>query len=282
MHSPTVTIVLPVKNCSDYLQATINSVLAQTYKDFELLIILDYADASTAAIAYGSRDVDDRIAVFPNTRPAGLANALNYGISLSKAKYIARIDGDDICAPNRIKTQLALINQSPGTGLVFSSFSTIDKHGACLRRYRIGCIRSSFLFFLFASFPPHSTALFDRELFNELGNYDEDYLRAQDRDLWLRFSKVCRICVAREQLVEIRRHSMGSSQSPSGSLLQKHYFILSTLSYFYPRLARNKLQSLITASSHILQFFPMNIRGKRLFTYLQLLILLTLIFVKVV
>ena len=280
MNSPAVTIVLPVKNCADYLQTTIDSVLAQTYTNYELFIVLDYADTSTATVAYRNEYRDSRISILQNMGPAGLANALNYGISHSKAKYIARIDGDDICAPNRIKIQLDLINRSPEIGLVFSGFNTIDKHGSFLRKYNVGWIRSNFLFFLLASFPPHSTALFNRELFYKIGTYNKNYHRAQDRDLWFKFSKVCNICVAREQLVSIRRHTMGISQSTSGSLLQRHFFILSTLSFLYPKLTHDELESLIKTNSQIFDMFPKIIKNNKLFTCLQLLILSTLIFIK--
>lgn len=124
--SPKVSVVMSVYNGEKYLPETIDSILNQTFKDFEFIIINDGSTDKTAKILT-SYD-DPRIRIF-NQENMGLTKSLNRAISLAKGEYIARMDADDISYPERLKKQVDYLNKNPDIGLVGSKYIRIDKRG---------------------------------------------------------------------------------------------------------------------------------------------------------
>ena len=122
---PLVSIILPAYNCEAYLQQTINSLLQQTYTNFELLIINDGSTDSTFEII--NSYTDSRIQLIQNDGNKGLIYSLNNGFELAKGKYIARIDADDICLPERIEKQVNWLEQNPSTAVVASTIQFINE-----------------------------------------------------------------------------------------------------------------------------------------------------------
>ena len=106
MQSPSISVIMPVYNTAKYLNEAIDSILNQTYKDFEFIIIDDCStDGSLDIIKTYS---DDRIILIENETNKGYVYGLNYALSFAKGKYIARMDSDDISLPNRFKRQFYL------------------------------------------------------------------------------------------------------------------------------------------------------------------------------
>jgi len=112
---PLVSILLPVYNGEEYLWEAIQSVLAQTFRDFELLVIDDGSSDRSLEILNGFQD--PRIRVVENVRNQGLPGTLNRGISLARGKYIARMDCDDVCVPRRLEWQVTFMEEHPKIGL---------------------------------------------------------------------------------------------------------------------------------------------------------------------
>src|ERR1700761_7503420 len=102
---------MPVYNCRQFVAAAIESVLNQTYANFELIIIDDCSSDNTLGVI--SSYTDKRIRLISKKENKGLIDSLNLGIALSAGKYLARMDGDDICAANRFATQLNFMELNP-------------------------------------------------------------------------------------------------------------------------------------------------------------------------
>jgi glycosyltransferase involved in cell wall biosynthesis len=124
---PQISVVMPVYNAEQYLALAIESVLGQTLTDFELLLINDgSADGSLTVM----RSFDDRrIRILNNDDNKGLVYSLNRGLAEARGKYIARMDADDICLPDRFQLQAAFLDEHPETGLVAGFISLTDEEG---------------------------------------------------------------------------------------------------------------------------------------------------------
>ena len=109
--APLVSVILPVYNCESFIHETVESILNQTYIDFELLIIDDASSDET--VMKIKQFEDDRIKLIEKPENTGYTNSLNQGIKLAKGKYIARMDSDDICEPNRFEKQVKMLENRP-------------------------------------------------------------------------------------------------------------------------------------------------------------------------
>lgn len=124
--SPLISVVLPVYNGAAYLRPTIDAILSQTQGDFELLVINDGSTDGSEAIIRSYTDSRIRYFHHPNK---GFAYTLNRGIGEARGKYIARIDADDICLPQRFEKQAAWLEERPGTDLAGCFITFIDEKG---------------------------------------------------------------------------------------------------------------------------------------------------------
>lgn len=127
MGSPTISVILPAYNCDRFIRAAVESVLQQTYPDFELLVIDDGSTDQTAAVV--SQLADQRVRLIRNEKNLGLVNTLNKGIGLAKGQYIARMDGDDLCMPDRFAIQLAYLRALPYPALLTATAQLINEDG---------------------------------------------------------------------------------------------------------------------------------------------------------
>jgi glycosyltransferase involved in cell wall biosynthesis len=118
---------MPVYNCELYIKEAIYSILNQTFTDYELIIIDDCSTDSTADII---KDYSDsRIIFFEKDSNSGYTNSLNYGLSVAKGEYIARMDGDDISLPTRLEKQVHFLNSNPDIVLCGTSYSIMEQQG---------------------------------------------------------------------------------------------------------------------------------------------------------
>ena len=128
MSAPRVSVVMPVYNSSPYLHEALDSVLAQSMEDWELLLADDGStdDSFAVAEAYASRD--PRIRVLHSERNLGVARTRNRGVAESRGEYIALLDSDDLWMPDKLEKQLALADSS-GADMVYCSYALIDEQG---------------------------------------------------------------------------------------------------------------------------------------------------------
>jgi len=203
--SPKVTVLMSVHDAERYLREAIDSILAQSFSDFEFLILDDASSDSSRTIVRGYDD--PRIRLIENQRNLGLTRSLNRGIELARGIYIARMDGDDLSKPERLGKQVAFLDAHSECAAVTTYSTKIDRDSTDVglartpvdgdeirRRLRRGnCIT-------------HGTVMMRKEALERVGRYDEAMERAQDYDLWLRFSEDHCICTIPEFLYLWRRH----------------------------------------------------------------------------
>ena len=122
---PKISLIMSVYNGEDYLAEAIESVLNQTFRDFELIVINDCSTDSTPEILNGFQERDNRVKVHTNEVNLRLPSSLNKAISLAKGKYVARMDADDICLPDRLEKQYDFMESHPDVALSSCRFMTL-------------------------------------------------------------------------------------------------------------------------------------------------------------
>jgi len=207
---PLVSVVLPVYNGAAYLREAIDSILAQTYSTFELIIINDGSKDDSASII--AQFDDPRIRTFSQANQ-GLAATLNRGIGLAQGAYIARQDQDDISLPQRLEKQVAFLQAHPEHGMVGSWAGIMVGERGTTRAHRHPADDLSLKFELLFTNPfVHSSMMIRREVFSTVGIYATDASRQppEDFELWSRVARAYKVANVPEILVTYREvpHSM--------------------------------------------------------------------------
>ena len=189
-HTPLVSVLMPVYNGERYLREAVESILAQTFTNFEFIIIDDGSTDNTWQILQGYAAHEPWIVLVRNENNIGLARSLNKGLALARGEYIARQDADDISLRQRLEKQVEFLDTHPDVVLVGTWGLVIDERGQIvgLRRRPCGCsqIRWSLLF---TSAFMHGSVMFRRaRVLEDVGYYDEDLPFAEDYDLWSRIA----------------------------------------------------------------------------------------------
>jgi Glycosyl transferase family 2 len=204
--SPRVTVVMPVYNGERHLAEAMDSILAQSYRDFELVVVNDGSTDATAEII-ASRD-DGRIVVIDNRENLGLSKSLNIAFRRARSSLLARLDADDIAEPQRLARQVAEMERQPGLGMVASWFDEIDDEG---RRLAAGRPPSDAIGIrwrlLFGNPIPPSTVMLRRDALADSAPHDESLSYAMDYELWCRLARANPVAVVEEVLVRYRKGS---------------------------------------------------------------------------
>jgi glycosyltransferase involved in cell wall biosynthesis len=181
--NPLVTVLMPVYNGGKYLKFSIESVLAQTYKDFEFLLINDCSTDDSMKTIRSFKD--SRIVVHTNAANVGQTKSLNLGLKLAQGKYIARMDADDMAYPQWIEHILKIYEKYPNYAAIGSAAIVINSHGEVKDVRKAPISWYDILFRIFFA-PPmnHVSTLLNRDLILGYGGYDEEFEIAQDYELW--------------------------------------------------------------------------------------------------
>jgi glycosyltransferase involved in cell wall biosynthesis len=216
-YMPSITVLMAVYNGERWLAESIQSVLEQTFTNFEFIIINDGSDDGSLQIINQFSKKDSRIRVY-NKKNSGLADSLNYGIAEARGEWIARIDADDICSLDRLQKQIEHVRLNTDLVLVGSGLVIIDENGQQSKVHLYPDRHSRLTRRLFRASPffAHSSAFFKLCSVRELGGYRTQFHRSQDQDLWLRLAETGRIACVREPLVLIRKHTQQISLDNSG------------------------------------------------------------------
>jgi glycosyltransferase involved in cell wall biosynthesis len=208
---PKVTVLVPIFNAEPFLRESLNSVFAQTFRDFELLAI---DDGSTD----GSHEVlssfhDSRLRMVNNSANRGLIFTLNRGLELAEGEYVARLDADDIAMPERLDRQVAFLDSRPAIALIGSFAEFIDPEGAPFLIQRVPLTFDDIIRKIFSSNCfVHPSVMFRTSVVRELGGFREEMLHAEDYDLWLRVIERHGVANLPEPLVRYRVHPGQLSQ----------------------------------------------------------------------
>lgn len=180
----TISVIMAVYNTPiEYLEESIQSVLNQTYKDFEFIIVNDYSDEKTTN--YLMSITEHRIKLIHNQENLGLTKSLNIALKNAKGKYIARMDSDDIAHPNRLETQLFYIQNHPEFVAIGSSFIVSNTNKVVHKKNIDKETRRTQLLF-FNQGLCHPTAFINKSFLDKHHiQYREDLKKAQDYGLWV-------------------------------------------------------------------------------------------------
>jgi glycosyltransferase involved in cell wall biosynthesis len=210
---PKVSVLMSVYNGSQYLRESIESILNQTFTDFEFIIINDCSTDNTWEILNEYAIQDQRLVLISNPENLGLTKSLNKGLQVAKGEYIARQDADDISLPQRLETQASLLNKHSDIALVSCNIEIINSEGCPIEKYHRSCESDLVGWYLlfYNHLGGHSQVIFRRDIVMNLGGYCENYRYAQDYELWCRIVKVGKIVILPEFLLQQRRHNQSIS-----------------------------------------------------------------------
>ncbi len=183
--SPVISVIMGIYNCAKTVPEAIDSILSQTYQDFELILCEDGSSDETLSVAksYQAR-YPDKIVLLVNEKNMGLNYTLNRCLSVARGKYIARQDGDDRSLPNRFETELEFLEQNPQYALVSAFLEVYDDNG--IWSHIINSEEPEPKDIIRGTAFSHSASLIRKSVFDKVGGYSEGkrLMRVEDKHLW--------------------------------------------------------------------------------------------------
>ena len=226
MPTPEMSVLMPVYNAERWLAEAVESVLAQTLTDFELIAIDDGSIDGSAAILAGFAARDSRVRVVRQPVNAGLTNALIAGYSRARGDLIARMDADDVCHRDRFRAQRDFLAGSPRHVLVGSLLVCIDECGRPTRSPPLPCAAGAIDAWHMSGrgdAVAHPAVVFRRGAYEAAGGYRPEFEPAEDFDLWLRMGEVGEVAVLPERLLSYRVHALSVSRRRAAAQDRAHW-----------------------------------------------------------
>jgi len=212
-----ISVLMTVYNDYLFLEEAINSILVQTFSDFEFLIVVEFnSSPKVIKIIEKYKSIDSRIKIFYNSKKLGISGSLNKGIRLSSCEYIARMDSDDVCIENRLERQLKFMENNKSITILGTNATFIDEHGKKIGKrddYPISdeLIKSNLIFYCVLRHPTimlRKKNIIDNNLF-----YDESYFATEDYELWNRAVKKVKFANMNEVLLEYRWYNFNATHT---------------------------------------------------------------------
>jgi glycosyltransferase involved in cell wall biosynthesis len=204
---PPISVLLAVYNGGRYLRAAVDSILAQTFGEFEFIIIDDGStDGSSALLAeYAAKDSRIRLVSRPNK---GLTATLNEGLALARGEFLARMDADDIALPQRFERQIAYLREHPECVLLGSRVMLVDPEGMPIRPWCHQLEHADIdTAHLNRGWPVvHPAVMMRTDAVRRVGAYRDQYNTLEDLDLFLRLAEVGKLANLPEILLHYRQH----------------------------------------------------------------------------
>lgn len=207
---PRLSVLLPVHDGERYLKSAIDSILAQTMPDFELLVLDDGSRDGSRVIAERAAEADPRVRVV-SLAHRGVAHTLNHGIGIARAPLVARMDADDVALPERFRLQLEHLERHPEIAVLGGQVRLVDTVSRVRRRSSkqppFPCSAKEIAeVSLYACVVCHPTVVMRTAVVRELGGYRPIIRHTEDYDLWLRVLEVAQIANLPDELLMYRRH----------------------------------------------------------------------------
>jgi len=215
MPVPHISIVMPVWNGEKYLGEAIDSILAQTFEDFEFLILDDGSTDGTSAILSKYEAQDSRVRVIQLTHE-GIVAALNHGVEEAKGEWIARMDCDDIAQPERLAKQMSALREEPQAVLCHTAIRQIGDPQYMTKLQRFPQTQSMIAARLCYQCPiVHPTVVFSKAAFLRAGGYRAEERHAEDYGLWGRMLTLGKFVGVNGPLLQFRVHGGSISKQKS-------------------------------------------------------------------
>ncbi|MDG6218134.1 MAG: glycosyltransferase [Candidatus Thermoplasmatota archaeon] len=256
---PIVSVIMPVYNNEKYLRESIESILNQTYTNFEFIIIDDCSSDSSWDIIQIYSEKDPRIIPIKNEKNLKIPKTRNKGIKISKGKYIVVQDGDDVSCPDRIEKQVEFMEKHTEYGALGSNMYVIDSNSEVIgeRIYINDFKKIKKAITRYNPIAQPSVIIRNSLLKNEIGNYNEDLIRCSDYDLWIRIGLKYKIGNLQESLVKYRRSDDQGLITNYNKSLKFTLFIQKK--YLFVKYYFNIWNVFLWISKHILLILPKNI-----------------------
>ncbi len=206
---PTVSVIIHTYNNEKFIAETIKSVLRQTYKDYEIIVVDDGSEDGTRdALHPYMQDIR-----YHYKENGGIASAKNAGISLSNAEFIAFLDHDDLWIPDKLKIQMEYFDAHPQIGLVYAKYASFMGDKELRTKPEKGYSGWIFKELLSKSFVQTSTVMVKRECLDAVGPYDESFKLADEYDMFLRVAKRFQCGFVDKELTRYRVHDRNASRN---------------------------------------------------------------------
>jgi len=209
-NAPLVSVLMPVYNAGNYLKDAINSIIEQSFTDFEFIIIDDGSTDESVSII---KSYDDkRIKLIENGENIKIIATLNKGISLARGKYIARMDADDISLPERLEKQIAYMESNPLVGLCGTFIRTIGLEKNYDIHFETSHDKIKFRLFFDTHFPHPAAVIRSSVVLQNNLQFSNKFIHAEDLEFWNRMAEFTQMAIIPEILVLKRYHEEQISQ----------------------------------------------------------------------
>ena len=259
--TPAVSVILPAYNAEDYIHQAVQSILAQTHTDFELIIVDDGSSDRTLEIARGYETAYDAVKIIANGNNRGIPQTRNIGIKAARGEYIAMQDADDASLPARLAKQTAYMEAHPQIALCGTARYAMSARGEINRRSgRLlsarpvatadngKSVHPTFDDLLQANHFVQGSVMLRKRVLDEVGNYDERFAYMEDYELWLRIARHFQTANLREPLYALRSHpASATKQNTAESLLYRRLAVNSARGKVSDAIAADIKQHGITA-----------------------------------
>ncbi|MFQ5964188.1 MAG: glycosyltransferase family 2 protein [Candidatus Scalinduaceae bacterium] len=213
---PRVSVIIPAYNVERYIGETLDSVLVQTYSDFEVIVVDDGSNDRTAFIIKKYQKKNPEKVRLIQKENAGPARARNVGIKASTGEYIAFVDADDLWLPEKLEKQVSYFEkQPPQVGMVYTNAKKFDQQGIWTlpKRYRKKRVEGwIYKDLLRENMIPNQSVMVRKRCFEKVGLFEESLDIIEDHDMWLRVAMKYEIAFLNEVLSLYREHSQGRSK----------------------------------------------------------------------
>ncbi|CAN5300707.1 N/A [soil metagenome] len=182
-----MSVVMTAYNCEDFVGEAIQSILSQSFKEFEFIILDDASTDATFSIIKKYASLDKRIVVLRNKKNMQIARSLNKGIHIAKSNIIVRMDSDDISYPKRLEKQYNFFTKHPRVAVLGSNMDIMNKLGRVIsrREYLTNSNELKKISFRYSPFA-HPSVVFKKNVFEEFGGYNSAMVPCEDIDLWFK------------------------------------------------------------------------------------------------
>ncbi len=216
---PKVSVIMPVYNGEKYLKESIDSILCQTIRDFEFIIIDDGSTDSTGEIIKSYKD--PRIVYIKNEKNLGISRSLNKAIEVASGEYIARMDADDISLPNRLKKQINCLSKNKNIGVCASSIIVFGNGQEYIRTFsrKNNYLKTDMLFSCCLA---HPTVMIRASVMkkNHLC-YNSEFDGMEDYELWIRLAELTGFYCLKNPLLKYRKHTCQITNNHSVEYFKK-------------------------------------------------------------
>jgi glycosyltransferase involved in cell wall biosynthesis len=221
IRNPDITVLMPVYNDEKFVRYSIESILNQTFQNYEFIIINDASTDGTLDILNEYKKQDHRIIVESNKDNLRVPRTLNKGLNLARGKYIARIDSDDISGKKRFEKQVLFLENNKGFGMVGSYAEVIDEEDKTidfLHEYS----EPEFIFYTLSFWNCFvtSSVMFEKKLAIESGGFDPNFDRTEDYEMWYKISRLKKVYIIPEYLSKYRKNKSGVTAKYSAEQLR--------------------------------------------------------------